>query len=110
LQALVHKGNWIDRSEQKDWIITREMAQMRRGHLNNHILPEFKNREVSSITSAEIDDWLLDLDVANATKNHIMDSFRVVLDEAKRAGLFESRETDQAIRQEPEESGHTHTG
>ena len=79
--------NWIDRSEQKGWIITREMAQMRRGHLANHILPEFKDREVSSITSAEIDDWLLDLDVANATKNHIMDTFRVVLDEAKRAGL-----------------------
>ena len=79
--------DWIDRSEQKGWIITREMAQMRRGHLTNHILPEFKDREVSSITSAEIDDWLLDLDVANATKNHIMDTFRIVLDEAKRSGL-----------------------
>ena len=87
--------NWIERSEQKGWIITREMAQMRRGHLANHILPEFKDQEVSSITSAEIDDWLLDLDVANATKNHIMDTFRVVLDEAKRAGLVK----DNAARQ-----------
>ena len=79
--------DWIDRSEQKGWIITREMAQMRRGHLTNHILPEFKDREVSNIASAEIDDWLLDLNVANATKNHIMDTFCIILDEAKRAGL-----------------------
>jgi integrase len=79
--------DWIARSEQKGWIITREMAQMRRGHLVNHILPEFKDREVNSITSAEIDDWLLGLDVANATKNHIMDTFRIVMDEVKRVGL-----------------------
>ena len=79
--------DWITRSEQKGWIITREMAQMRRGHLTNHILPQFKDREVGTITAADIDDWLLGLNVANATKNHIMDTFRVVLDEAKRAGL-----------------------
>jgi hypothetical protein len=61
---------------------------MRRGHLTNHILAQFKDREVSTITSADIDDWLLGLNVANATKNHIMDTFRVVLDEAKQAGLL----------------------
>jgi hypothetical protein len=78
----------LDRSfGTESWIITREMAQMRRGHLTNHILPQFKDREVGTITSADIDDWLLGLNVANATKNHIMDTFRVVLDEAKRAGL-----------------------
>ena len=60
---------------------------MRRGHLTNHILPQFKDREVNSIASAEIDDWLPSLNAANATKNHIMDTFRIILDEAKRAGL-----------------------
>ena len=34
--------DWIDRSEQKGWIITREMAQMRRGHLTNQALTESK--------------------------------------------------------------------
>jgi hypothetical protein len=63
------------------------MAQMRRGHLTNHILPQFKDREVNSIASAEIDDWLPSLNAANATKNYIMDTFRIILDEAKRAGL-----------------------
>jgi hypothetical protein len=47
---------------------------------------QFKDREVSSITSAGID-RLLGVNVANATKNHIMDTFRIVLDEAKKAGL-----------------------
>ena len=98
--------DWIARSEQKGWIITRDMAQMRRGHLTNHILPQFKGREVSTITPADIDDWLLRLNVANATKNHIMDTFRVVLDEAKRAGLVKENfaPANKAVCQESKKS------
>ncbi len=59
------KCDWIDRKERKGKIITKEMAQMRRGHLNNHILPKFKNRLMSSITHAEVDSWLSSLQLSN---------------------------------------------
>lgn len=62
---------------------------MRLGHLNNHILPAFGHRALSSITEVELDNWLCGLPLATKTKNHIRDTLLIVWDEALRSRIID---------------------
>ncbi len=78
--------SWIENKELKGKTITPEMEKMRRGHLLNHFQPKFGKRKIESITSFEIEQWLIKLDLSNITKNHILDTVKIVWAEAKKRG------------------------
>ena len=88
-------GDWVEKRKQKDKSFSPVMSQLRTGHLNNYILPEFGDRYLDEVEAFEIDDWLLTSKkyttgepLANGTKNSLMNTFGLVLKEAKRKGLI----------------------
>jgi integrase len=74
------------------------MADMRVGHLNNHIFEAFGSRKVIEIRPIDIEDWLLNLDKKSNTKNHILGTFNIVMNEAKRLGIIEKNPVDDVER------------
>jgi len=78
------KCKWIKRRHQRGFSFSEVMASMRRGHLNNHIFPKFGKLELQDINPVHVENWLLELKLASKTKNHIIDSFRIILAEAQR--------------------------
>ncbi len=82
------KCDWIKRKFARGFAIGSTFAATRRAHLVNHILPEFGTVEISKIEPIQIEKWLLNLDLSNTTKNHILGSFRIILHEALREHLI----------------------
>ena len=78
------KCPFMEMSEKKGKAVSPEMQKMRRGHLINYINKEFGKREINTITPNDIDTWLMKLPIANRTKNHIIDTLRIVMEQAKK--------------------------
>lgn len=57
--------------------------------LEKYILPRFGSERVDRIRRRAVSDWLVDLKLANQTKNHILTAFRFVIREAHDAGYLE---------------------
>jgi hypothetical protein len=70
--------------------LSKAVAANRRAHLNNYLFPRFGDDELCNITAVEIEDWLVSLPLANQTRNHILYSLSIVLQEAKREGIISS--------------------
>src|SRR6056297_293245 len=91
-------SRWIKRRIARGYEVTRPMANMRAGHLKNHILIAFGSRKVTEIRPIEIEDWLLNLDKKSNTKNHILSTFNIVMNEAKRLGIIEKNPVNDVER------------
>lgn len=75
---------WIHRQHAKGRSFSPSVAKSRRGHLDNHILPKFGRKPLIEINPVEVENWLVSLQLANQTKNHILYTLGIVLREAKR--------------------------
>ena len=82
------KCNWIRKTHKKGRPFSESVAQQRRRHLEKYILPEFGNRKISTITTIEIEEWLMELELSNQTKNHILYSLRIIFREAKNLNVI----------------------
>ena len=82
------KCKWTQRRKAQGHAATEVMSQMRRGQLTNHIIPAFGTLNLTEINPVQVENWLLELELANSTKNHIRDTFSIVLDEARRERLI----------------------
>jgi integrase len=82
------KCKWIARQHAKGRHFGEYQARTRRAHLDNYLLPEFGKKHLSELTRPAIENWLVGLDLANQTKNHIMYSLRIVLREARAEKLI----------------------
>ena len=78
---------WIRRQHAKGRRFSESVAKGRQGHLDQHILPHFGKVKVADLDQKSIEDWLATLPLANQTRNHILYTFRIVLREAKLAGV-----------------------
>lgn len=68
---------------------SEDFAAARRGHLDNYILKKFGNKYLADINNAaQIEKWLLSLNLSNQTLNHIKYTFKIVMEEAEREGLI----------------------
>ena len=99
-------GDWQDRrdtlgqfaenffSEQCAWLkrnkgqLSKSVIRQRRGHVTKYILPQYRHRRLVDLTKKDIADWLTDLDLAYQTKRHVLQTFRIILDEAKDGALI----------------------
>lgn len=59
-----------------------------RAYLKNYALPNFGSRPLASIQAKELNTYLLGLDRANETKNHILSFFSIVLQYGVQLGLL----------------------
>lgn len=80
---------WIKRQEARGKAVSLPMAKMRRGQLQNYLLPQFGNKRLADINPVEIENWLLDLPLANNTKNHIIGTLGIILKEAERENIIQ---------------------
>jgi hypothetical protein len=74
---------WVWRQHAKGRSFGKAQGQNRQGHLDHHILQRFGKTELRDITKPDIGDWLITLPLANATRNAIMYTMRIVLREAR---------------------------
>jgi len=79
---------WIARQHAKGRPFGEATASGRRRHLSERILPKFGARQLSELTKAEIEKWLVGLQLSNQTRNHILYTFRIILRDAVDAGAL----------------------
>ena len=79
---------WIARQKEKGKRFSKSHAKDRCWALDNYILPHFGQRVISSITPVEIEEFLLNLQLSNQSKNHILFTLRTVLKEAVRQSVI----------------------
>lgn len=77
---------WIKRQLAKNRRFSEPVARQRQGHLDNYILEQFGKRELADIDQKSVEDWLAGLELSGQSKNHILNTFRIVLREARFAG------------------------
>jgi integrase len=87
---------WRKRQERKNKQHADVYYSTHQGRLDNYILPEFGDTLISAIRPRAIDDWILDLkhtsskeDLADNSKNKILNCFRIVLQEAMDIGFLQ---------------------
>ena len=74
----------FDRGRNPTW------ASQRQGRLENYILPKFGKYRIDAITPGAIENWMTSIkgvkteDLANATKNDIVTTLKLILDDAVR--------------------------
>jgi len=71
--------------------ISRTYADINRGNLDNHIIPQFGSYSVNTISVGDIEKWLLSFSkkkLSNTTANHNLKTLRIMLSEAKRLELI----------------------
>jgi len=81
---------WTLRRKAQGFSVTEAMSKMRRGHLENYIFQQFGKLELQKINPVQIENWLLELELANATKNHIRSTLNIILNEARRERIIET--------------------
>ena len=80
--------SWIRRQHAKHRSFSRGTAKNRRAYLKNHLFPAFEDTRLDQFNPVEIEDWLISLELSNQTKNHILDTLKIILREAKREQLI----------------------
>ena len=86
--------NWIRRQHAKGRRFSRQVADSRRSRLERYILPEFGDRRLDEINPVEVENWLVGLDRANQTKNHLLYTLNIILKEAKRQKVIAANPLD----------------
>ena len=81
------------------------MTKMRTGHLRNYILPKFSDIFLNELEAVDIDNWLIKLTnnktgekLSGQTRNHIFNTFNIILAEAKRQKLITANPIDEIER------------
>ena len=91
-------GPWVAARKARDKPFSPPMTRLRTTNMKKYILPAFGARSISRIQSHEVDDWILSLELANSTKNSMLDTFRLVLKEAARRKIIERNPIDDIER------------
>jgi integrase len=75
---------WIRRQHLKGRPFSKGVAKNRRAYLENHLFPAYRNLRLDRFNSVEVENWLASLDLSNQTRNHILDTLKIILREARR--------------------------
>ncbi len=89
-------SKWIRRQHARGKDFKEITARMRKGHLENYLIPEFGTSLLRSIKAQQVEDYLLSLKLANSTRNGILYTMSIVMKEAVRQGKIEVNPMAQA--------------
>jgi hypothetical protein len=84
------KCKYLARREIKGQHLKAQTIYNYHNFLNRYIIPRFATYPVGDITAVEVEDWLLEVKVSNSTRNTIIETFSIILREAKRDRLIQS--------------------
>lgn len=80
--------SWIATRHRQGFRFSEDTAAGRRGHLVNHILKRFGDLPLDKITRGDVREWLAGLKVENQSRNHVLNTFRIVLRSAAHKELI----------------------
>jgi integrase len=80
-----HIKRWIE----KGYVLKSQTIAQHRRHLTGYILPRFGKLKFTEITPTAVEDFLLDQQLSNSCRNTILYTLKLVMREARRAGIFE---------------------
>jgi integrase len=80
-----HLKRWIE----KGFVLKTQTIAQHRRHLTKYILPRFGKLRFTEITPTKVEDFLLEQQLSNSSRNTILYTLQLVMREAKRAGVFE---------------------
>jgi hypothetical protein len=79
----------IKRWKEKGYILKPQTIAQHRRHLAGYILPRFGKIRFDEITPTDVEDYLLEQMLSNSSRNTILYILKLVVREAKRAGVIE---------------------
>jgi integrase len=80
-----HLARWAAKGK----ILKRQTIIQHRHHLTGYLLPRFGKLRFTEITPTAVEDFLLDQQLSNSCRNTILYTLKLVMREAKRAGIIE---------------------
>jgi hypothetical protein len=73
----------------KGKVLKRQTITQQRRHLTGYLLPKFGHLKFTEITPTMVEDFLLEQRLSNSCRNTIIYTLKLVMREAKRAGIIE---------------------
>lgn len=85
------------RNEKRNLMYKEDFYRSHEGRLNNYVIPAFGDYLLNSISDVMVEDWFLELisvesgkELADNSKNKVLTTLKIVLDEAKRLRIIEN--------------------
>ncbi len=73
---------WLTKRTEEGAVISKKIASQHRAHLVNYILPQFGSLLLRNIKPRLFEDWRRALKLSNATRNHIRNTFKLIMEQA----------------------------
>jgi len=84
-EGAAHLKRWAE----KGFILKPQTIDQHRRHLVNYLLPGFGKTPLDKIRPAQVEDFLLEQPLSNSSRNTILYTLRLIMQEAKREGLID---------------------
>jgi len=81
--------SYLERQAERGRVLSQHTIRIQRAYIENYILPAFRDRQIAELTAAEIEDWLVGLDLSGSVKNAILGTWRTIFREAQRQRLIQ---------------------
>jgi hypothetical protein len=78
-------GGWME----KGYVLKPQTIVQHRRHLVNYILEGFGDMPLGKIRPAKVEDFLLEQELANSSRNGILYTLQLIMQEAKREGIID---------------------
>jgi len=82
-------SRFILRNQMKNRAMRPANARQRQSHLNKWLMPRFGDLPLDQVRGVDFEDWWITLPVSNQTKNHILYTMRIILDDAEMRELID---------------------
>jgi len=79
----------LKRWKEKGYILKPQTIDQHRRNLLNYIIPQFGEVSLSKIRPAKVEDFLLEQPIGNSTRNTIIYTLQLIMQEAEREGIID---------------------
>jgi integrase len=84
-----HGAAHITRWMEKGYVLKPQTIAQHRRHLVNYLLPKFGKHALEKIRPAQVEDFLLEQNLSNSSRNTILYTLKLVMQEARREGIID---------------------
>ena len=82
-------SRFMIRNQMKNRAMRPANARQRQCHLDKWLIPRFGRLPLNQIRGVDFEDWWITLPLSNQTKNHILYTLRIILDDAETRELID---------------------
>jgi len=80
-----HIKRWIE----KGYVLKPQTIEQHRRNLLNYLLPEYGKLPINKIHPAKVEDFLLTQELKNSSRNTVLYTLKLIMQEAKREGIID---------------------